>query len=197
MLRTNLGLNGGPASLQTLLVAAAGAGEGASDVAIRLARATAEAGARVVLADADLRRPGLHLRFGAGNERGLADVLASEPLPAELPLVATGVPGLRLLPAGPVPENPAMLLGAGRLRTLLDRLLDTADVVLVDVPPLVAVADGAQIAAHVDGVLLVASAGRTRRDQLARARGLLDNVGATVVGVALIGGDGEVTPGGY
>jgi Mrp family chromosome partitioning ATPase len=115
----------------------------------------------------------------------------------QLPLAATGVPGLSLLPAGPVPENPAALLGAGRLRALLDRLLDTADVVLLDVPPLVAVADGALIAVHTDGVLLVASAGRTRRDQLARARGMLDNVGATVLGVALIGGDGEVTAGDY
>ncbi len=109
--------------------------------------------------------------------------------------MATAEESLLLLPAGPAPANPAEHLGRARLRQLLDLLLDRAAVVILDVPPVTAVTDAAVVAPHADGVLLVLTAGRSRRDQTARARELLAKVGARVVGVALIGAEDEPGPG--
>lgn len=197
VLRTNLALAAPERTLRTLVITAPAPGDGASTVAANLARVTAQAGTRVVLVDADLRQPAQHTLFGVANARGLSTVLAAEGPLSALPLVATSEEHLRLLPAGPEPPNPAELLGRPRLRELLDLLLDQAAVVILDVPPAAAVTDAAVVAPQADGVLLVLTAGRSRRDHTARARELMANVGANVVGVALIGAEDEGRLGAY
>jgi capsular exopolysaccharide synthesis family protein len=197
VLRTNLAFAEPEETLRTLLVTSPAAGEGATLTAANLAVVTAQAGTQVVLVDADLRRPALHDLFGVANERGLSSVLADERLLLHLPVVATAVDGLHLLPSGPVPPNPAELLGGRRLRSLVDRLLDRAVVVIFDAPPVALVTDAAALAPCVDGVLLVLTAGKSRRDQTARAREIMDNVRARVVGVVLVGAEDGGRSGAY
>jgi capsular exopolysaccharide synthesis family protein len=197
VLRTNLGLGEPGAATRMLAVAAPGPGEGASEVAANLAVVTAQAGRRVVLVDADLRRPTQHALFGVSAETGLSVALRDDPAAPAPPLTASGVAGLQLLVAGPVPPDPAECLGGPRLRALLALLREQADVVILDLPPVTAVTDAAVVAPHTDGLLLVLAAGRSRRDETRRARGLMDQVGARVLGVAFIGGDDVGRSGGY
>jgi capsular exopolysaccharide synthesis family protein len=130
-------------------------------------------------------RPAQHAIFGAANDVGLSNTLLDESLIVNPPLVATGVEGLRLLPSGPKPPNPAELLGTPRMAQLIESLRGKADMVLFDAPPVVLVTDAAILGARTDGVLLVLQAGKTKRDQAARARTLLEQVGARIIGTAL------------
>jgi capsular exopolysaccharide synthesis family protein len=170
--------------VQTVGITSPGAGEGKSTTIANLGIALAENGRRVVLVDADLRRPSLHDLFGLPNREGLANLLVSEH--ATLPLQETGTPGLRLLASGPLPPNPLEVLGSRRLEHVLSQVRAQADVVLVDTPPAAVLADAALLAPRLDGVLLVVSAGHTRRDLAKRAKEQLERTGSNVLGVVLI-----------
>jgi non-specific protein-tyrosine kinase len=182
-LRTNLQLSSLDQPLRTLLVASAGADEGKSTTLANLAVTFAQAGRRTILVDSDLRRPSLHGLFGTPNDRGLTTMLLQDDAPA--PLAETPIEGLRLLPSGPVPPNPSELLASRRLEGAIERLKDDADLVLFDSPPALAVSDAAVLSRRVDGVVLVVSAGRTRREHAARARQVLERAGARLLGVVL------------
>jgi len=158
---------------------------------------TAQSGRRVVAVDCDLRRPAQHTLFGIPNDRGVTTALVDESALADLPLQATGVEGLKVLSSGPTPPNPAELLGSRRMRTLIERLAENADLVLFDAPPVVAVTDAAVLAPQLGGVLLVMAAGRTRRDHTVRAREILDKVGAKLIGVVLTGVEGDAAAYGH
>jgi len=186
-LRTNLAFARPDAPLRTVLVTSPAPDADKSEALANLAVVTAQSGRRVVVVDCDLRRPAQHTLFGLANDAGVTTVLLDEAALASPPLRPTAVPGLEVLPSGPVPPNPAELLGTRRMRALIDRLSEQADLVLFDAPPVVAVTDAAVLAPQLDGVLLVLAAGRSRRDHTARARELLDKVGATVIGVVLTG----------
>lgn len=189
-LRTNLAFNHPERSLRSVLVTSPTAAEDRATVAANLAVVTASAGRTVVALDADLRRPALHALFGVTNDRGLAQALAGDGAPA---LLATAVPTLRVLAAGPPPADPAALLDGPATARLLDDLRGEADVVIVCAPPVLAVADAAVLAPLVDGVVLVVASGRSRRDDARAAREALDRVGARVLGVVLT--DAEATAG--
>jgi len=171
--------------LRTLAVTSVGTRDDAADTVANLAAAMAEGGRRVILVDADLRRPRLHTVFGADNGDGLSSAVLGGG--DSLPLSDTEVPGLRLLPSGPPVTSPVEILGSPRLQRLLARLRDEADIVLFDTAPAVVVADVAVLAPHLDGVLLVVAAGRTRRDLAQRAKEQLERVNAHILGVALTG----------
>jgi non-specific protein-tyrosine kinase len=170
--------------IQTVGVTSPGAGEGKSTTIANLGIALAENGRRVVLVDADLRRPALHDLFGLPNREGLTNLPLTEH--AALPLQETGTPGLHLLASGPPPPNPLEVLGARRLEQVLSLLRAQADLVLVDTPPAAVLADAALLAPRLDGVLLVVSAGRTKRDLAKRAKEQLERAGSNVLGVVLI-----------
>ncbi|HEY80780.1 MAG TPA: CpsD/CapB family tyrosine-protein kinase [Caldilineae bacterium] len=182
-LRTNLDFYSLENPLHTLLIASPEPDDDKTKVVANLGVISAQGGKRVILVDADMRRPRLHDVFGVNNHRGLATALAEEE--GDLPLVDTAVPNLRILPAGPTPVNPADLLASHRMNDVLEQLKGMADVILFDAPPLVAVTDGALLAARVDGVLLVARAGQTRRELVERARDILGKVKANLVGAVL------------
>lgn len=183
-LRTNVQFADVDRPLRTLAVAAARPGSGKSTIAANLAIAFAQAGKQVVLVDADLLAPGQHLLFAVPNSVGLVDVLAGQAALDEC-LVATAAPGVRLLPAGSAAPNPAQLLNGARGEALLDRLLEFGNLVLFDTPALAELADAALFAARMDGVVLVADSGHSRRADLRSARELLERVHANVLGVAL------------
>jgi capsular exopolysaccharide synthesis family protein len=183
-LRTNLAFARPGEPLRSLLIAAPSVHEDASSTLANLAVVTAQAGRRVLVVDADLRRPSQHALFGVDDARGVTTTLVGE-VAVEDCLQATAVEGLRVLASGPLPPNPAELLGGRGMTALLERVASLADLVLFDAPPLLPVTDGAVLAPRLDGVLLVLAAGRSRRDHAARARAVLDNVGARLIGVVL------------
>nr|WP_255603799.1 CpsD/CapB family tyrosine-protein kinase [Oscillochloris sp. ZM17-4] len=182
-LRTNIQFSSLDRPLKTLLVTSTAPDEGKSIALANLAVTMAQAEQRVLLVDCDLRRPSLHSIFGLSNELGLTSaILEGE---GALPIQATAVNGLSLLSSGPLPPRPADLLGSRRMVALLDRLRATADIVLIDTPPVVAVTDAAVLAPQADGVLLVLQAGHTRRDRAREARQILEKVKANIIGVVL------------
>lgn len=182
-LRTNLEFAQLDRPLRTLLVTAAGPDADASITLANLAVSMAQAGRRVIAVDADLRQPRLHTVFGVDSHAGLTGVLrqAGE----EIPLQSSSVEGLSVLPAGPEPDIPADLIASPAMEALIGSLREQADVVLFAAPPVVSVTDAAVLASKVDGVLLVAHSGRTRREVAKRAKGLLDRVNARIVGAVL------------
>jgi non-specific protein-tyrosine kinase len=185
-LRTNLQFVSLDKPLRTILVTSPGADEGKSTLVANLAIAMAQGERRVILVDCDLRRPNLHALFGLGNKIGLTSMMVAEAAMAEPPLQETGVPGLQLLASGPLPPSPSDLLGSRRMDAVLAALKERAEVVLLDSPPVVAVSDAAILATKVDGVLLVVSAGQTRREGVQAARAKLDKVNANLLGAVLM-----------
>ena len=184
-LRTNLEFSSLDKPVKTLVVTSAGSGEGKSTTLANLAVSTAQAERKVCLVDCDLRRPALHRIFKVPNEVGLTTMIRDETLRDVPPFQETGVPGLVLLPSGPLPPNPSELLGSRRMQEIIAALAGQADIVLFDAPPITVVTDAAVLASKVDGVLLVISAGRTKRDHARRAKALLEKVNARLVGVVL------------
>ncbi|HEY8598772.1 MAG TPA: CpsD/CapB family tyrosine-protein kinase [Thermomicrobiales bacterium] len=183
-LRANIKFAGGEDPPRVILLADTGAGPTRPTVAANLAAALALAGDATLLIDADLRQPSLHRLFGTANDAGLATYLAGGRGGA-LPTVATGVPNLDLLPAGPTPPNPAELLAANGFRAALAAAREGATFVIIDAPPVTTLADALSIAAVADGTLLIVRAGHTRRPAAQRAKEQLERVGANLLGVIL------------
>jgi capsular exopolysaccharide synthesis family protein len=182
-LRANLKFAGGEQPPRVILIADTGTGEGRALVAANLAVALAQAGDTTLLIDADLRQSRQHEVFGVANAAGVSTFLRGEG--EALPIAATAVPNLSLIPAGPQPSNPAELLAAARSPMLLARAREAATFVIIDAPPISAVADALALAAVADGVLLVVRAGKTRRPAAQRVKEQLERVGANMLGVVL------------
>jgi len=196
-LRTNLTFAALDKPIETLVITSAAPGEGKSIVLANLAVTMAQGEHRTIIVDADLRRPELHNIFGVANERGLTTMFVEEAALDNPPLMETGVDNLWLLPSGPLPPNPADLLGSRRMEQAIAALKARADVILFDAPPVIAVTDATVLGTKVDGVLLVVSAGRTRREHALRARELLERVHVRIVGAVLNDAPRDVSLGGY
>jgi capsular exopolysaccharide synthesis family protein len=184
-LRTNLDFSSLDKPLKTMLVTSAGPEEGKSTVLANLAVTTAQTGRKVILVDCDLRRPTLHNMFNLKNDAGLTTMVVDDAAMESPPLQNTWVEGLRLVSSGPLPPNPSELLGSRRMEEIVAALLERADVVLFDAPPVVAVTDAAVLATKVDGVLLVINAGGTKRDYARAAKARLEKVNANLLGAVL------------
>ena len=171
--------------LRTIVITSPSAGEGKSTVAVNLAVAVAEAGERVILVDADLRRGRLADLFGVPSEPGLTSVIIGR-TPASDALQPIGT-RLTLMPSGTYPPNPSELLGSTRAADVFDYLRAHADVVVIDAPPILPVSDAIVLSTQVDGVVLVAKSGRTKYEAAAEAQRRLDVIGANVVGCVFNG----------
>ncbi|MFZ1241583.1 MAG: polysaccharide biosynthesis tyrosine autokinase, partial [Anaerolineae bacterium] len=185
VLRTNLQFASVDRPLHTLMVTSPAPSEGKSMTSANLAAAVARAGRQVILVDADLHRPRLHRVFNLTNNVGVTSALLADHPSVEGLLQETQIPGLRVLTAGPLPPNPAELLGSSRMKDLIAALNAHADMVILDTPPVVALADAAILSTHTDGVLLVLDAAHTRREVARRALASLGQVKARVIGVLL------------
>ena len=180
-LRTTIRFQTEEHAQKSLLVTSAGPQEGKSLVSACLATSLAQLGLRVALVDANLRTPSLHTALGVSQEPGLADYLSGTEGP---PLQENcGTDGLNLLAAGSVPENAPELLASQRMADLIADLAADSDHVILDTPPLLTAADAAAMARYVDGVLLVVRANQSRRDQIQRAKAMLAQINAHVLGV--------------
>lgn len=184
-LRTNLSVLSANHGLRSFVVSSAVAAEGKTLIVANVGIAFAQAGYRVVLVDADLRRPKLAELLGVSSEVGLADVLAYG-VPVEEALQAwRGDLPLEVLTAGGPPPNPSELLGSERLAAALDALTNRADIVILDAPALLPVSDSAILARVASGVILVTRVGSTSTDQLASAAASLRAVDQRALGVVL------------
>jgi Mrp family chromosome partitioning ATPase/capsular polysaccharide biosynthesis protein len=215
-LRSNLQYFGVDSQLRTIMVTSALPREGKSTVSINLGLSLALSGARVIVLEADLRRPMLHNYLKLGNEVGISNALAGTHTFAEamqlvrvddfmpedarrrLPAGAEDLllqKNLYCITSGPLPPNPSELMGSGKMLDLLRSATETADYVIVDTPPVLLASDAVTLSTHVDAVLLTARLYSTTRDEAAAAREALERVGARVIGAVAFGG--RPSQGGY
>jgi len=178
-------------------VTSAEPGEGKSTTVANLGVSLADSGLRVILVDCDLRRPRLHRFFDLDNEVGFCTAVRGEAtlLEAMRPLDPERYGKLAVLTSGPAPTNPSELIGAPRVKLLLDQMTELADIILLDSAPVVPVTDGLVLSAYADATILVARAGVSSGRSLTRATELLQQVGARVVGTVL--NAAEPDPGSY
>lgn len=169
---------------KVLLVTSAQPTEGKSTSAFATASGFARMGRKVLLIDADMRRPSVHQRIGSDNRRGLSSLLVSED-DSRTAVVGSALPNLDLLPSGPIPPSPTELLTSPRMAMLLDEFAARYDVVVVDSPPVLGLADAPALSALADGVMFVIESERGRRGALKTALKRLRSVHATLLGAVL------------
>jgi capsular exopolysaccharide synthesis family protein len=182
-LRTNLQFANAGEALKTVMYTSSGPGEGKSTTVANTAVVLAQSGKKVIVVDCDLRKPVQHKIFGLQN-RGLTNALA-ENLPVAELLQESGISNLQVLTSGPIPPNPSELLGNAKMDKVLQDLQAVCDLLLIDAPPVVAVTDACVLAARMDGVVMVVSAGMVRPEMAQRAKDLLLRANAHLLGVVL------------
>jgi len=187
-IRTSILFSSVESEPQVIMVSSAGPQEGKTVTSSNLAIAMAQSGNKVVLLDCDLRRPKLYKLFNISRKRGVSNLLVEK---ADLKpmLFNTSVPNLHVIPSGPIPPNPAEILGSNRMAELIKVLRKNFTRIIIDTPPITAVTDAAVLAKLVDGVVLVVRANRTVRYVANNGLKQLKNVGARLLGVVLNGVD--------
>ncbi len=186
-LRTNVYFSGLERSIHTLLVVSVAPVENKSLTPANLAVSMAQGDKQTILVDADLRRPALHAIFGLKNDQGLTSLFIDRKNAVEPVLQKTSVPNLQVLTSGPLPPNPAELLGSPRMLEIIETLKARADIILFDAPPVIAVTDASVLGTCVDGALLVVDSGHTRREHAKRAKQQLEKLNIRIVGAVLAG----------
>ena len=186
-LRTSILLSTAGHAPKSLLITSSLPAEGKTTTAINTALSLAQTGAKVLIIDADMRRPRLHSVFNISNAQGLSTLLSSEMAEQEILQVIQyeRETKVNLLPSGPIPPNPAELIGSQQMSTLLKFMQKNFTHVVIDSPPIASFTDGVLIASMVDGVILVVHSGRSSRQVVRRSRQLLQDVGAKIFGVVL------------
>ena len=194
--RTNIQFTNLDSPPQTILVTSPGPGEGKSTTVANLAITFAQMGTKTMLMDTDFRRPILHSIFGLEKEIGITNHLVGK-APLEMVIKKTTVPNLDIITCGVIPPNPSELLASEKMKGFLEQLKAKYQMILFDSPPVIAVTDAAVLSLLLDGVVLVASAGQTSQQGLTRAKTLLENVKAKILGVVLNKVEAKSTYGSY
>lgn len=182
-LRTSLLLSSAGHAPRTLLITSSQPAEGKTTTSVNTAISLAQTGAAVLIVDADLRRPRVHKIFGLKNNAGLCNYLAGDCDLASLIQIA--MPNLYVLPVGPLPPNPAELLGSAKMKQVVETLSSNFDYVIIDSPPVSSFADSLILSALVEGVIIVIRSGFTPREMAQRTKTHLQSVGAKILGVVV------------
>jgi capsular exopolysaccharide synthesis family protein len=186
-LRTSVLLSTAGHAPKSLLVISSLPSEGKTTTSVNMAISLAQTGVRVLIVDADMRRPRLHDIFGLENQRGLSTILSRELSESEVLAIIEQheETGVYVLPSGPIPPNPAELLGSDQMRQLISTLESNFAHAILDSPPISSVTDGVLLSSMVDGVLMVVSCGRSSREIVKRSRQMLRDVRAKILGVVI------------
>ncbi|MDP2924562.1 MAG: polysaccharide biosynthesis tyrosine autokinase [Candidatus Omnitrophota bacterium] len=195
MLRNNIKFLDTDKKIKSLVITSPSPKEGKSFICANLAIVMAGAGERIVLIDADLRRPVIHKYFNIENTKGLSNFLIGEESLQDIKVYNSNLENLKVIPSGPIPSNPNELLGTRRMHDLIVRLNEENNIVIIDSPPILAVSDSLILSAKADGTILVIFANSTTKDSGVRTKLLLKNTGANILGSVLNGVEG--TRGGY
>lgn len=183
-LRTNIQFSGVDKALKIITITSSDVGEGKTTTICNLAITMALSEKKVILIDADLRKPRVHSKFMISNETGLTNILAQKK-PLESVIKTASVKDLDIITSGPIPPNPSELLQSESMGNFLEDLKKKYDYILLDTPPVGMVTDAAILAAKSDGIILVVTSGKTHIDEAKRAKQLLLNVDAKILGVVL------------
>ena len=183
-IRTNIQFSSVDKEIKTIVVTSSMPGEGKSTTIANLAVVFAQQGKKVLLIDSDLRKPTVHYTFNLTNTFGLTNVLTRQ---AELRQVVNESveDHLSILTSGPIPPNPAELLGSKAMGDLMKKVSEEYDMVFFDSPPLLPVTDGQILASKCDGTILVVSSGKTESEQAVKAKDLLNAANSHIIGIVL------------
>lgn len=195
-IRTNIQFSAVDKKIQSLVVTSAEPSEGKSTVSSNLAVVWAKQNEKVLLIDADLRRPIAHRTFNLLNAAGLSSYLSNNAVYEEI-IQETEVPNLSVISSGPVPPNPAELLNSRHINTLIERLEDEYDIIIFDVPPINTVTDAQLLANKADGVILVVPQGIAEKGGVTHAVEQLNKVHAKVLGTVMNRFKADKAPGYY
>ncbi|MGG0307047.1 CpsD/CapB family tyrosine-protein kinase [Priestia megaterium] len=183
-IRTNIQFSNVDQDIKTIVVTSSGAEEGKSTTSSNLATVYAQQGLKVLLIDADLRKPTGHYTFRLENHIGLTNVLTRQSTLAQA-VQESEIPHLSVLTSGPIPPNPSELLASAQMAELLKEMKEQFDMIIFDTPPILAVADAQILANQVDGTILVVSSGKTEKDAALKSKELLSNAQGKLLGVVL------------
>ncbi|WP_213422560.1 CpsD/CapB family tyrosine-protein kinase [Bhargavaea massiliensis] len=184
-LRSNITFSAVDKELKTILVTSALPGDGKSTVSANLATLFAQDGKRVLFIDADMRKPTVQYTFSLTNAAGLSSVLTQQRLAGEVIRESEISPNLHILTSGPIPPNPAELLGSRSMTVLMNEMAQQYDLIVFDAPPVLSVTDAQILANKVDGTLLVVNTGVTEKDNVDKAKELLGKAQARILGAVM------------
>lgn len=183
-IRTNLNFISPDDPLESMLITSSGSGEGKSLITSNVAVSLAQNGKKIIIIDADMRKPMQHRFYAAANLKGLSDILTGE-IEFRDGLIETGIEGLELITAGSIPPNPSELLDSHKMEEVLTAAKERTDMVIIDTPPVLAVTDAVLLSTKVDGTVIVVASQRTHNDMLVKAQMKLERVNANIVGTIL------------
>jgi capsular exopolysaccharide synthesis family protein len=183
-IRTNVQFSSVDREIRSILVTSSGPGEGKSTTVSNLAVIFAQQGKKVLLVDADMRKPTAHYTFNFTNTFGLTNVLTKQTTLFQA-AKASEIENLDVLTSGPIPPNPSELLGSKAMEQFFEDAYRDYEVILFDTPPVLAVSDAQILANSCDGTILVVSSGRTEKDQVTKAKELLQSASGKLLGVVL------------
>lgn len=185
-LRTNIQFTSIDKSIKTIVITSTSPGEGKTTAATNLAISIAQTEKKVLLVDCDMRKPSVHRRFNIPNGDGLTNILMGEKNLDDISY--NGGPDINLLTivtSGPIPPNPAELLGSQRMKDFLEDMNEKFDIIILDTPPVNLVTDGVILSTIADGTIMVLEAGKTDIDAAKNGKELLEKVHANLIGVVL------------
>lgn len=181
-LRTNLQFSTIDESIKSLVVTSAGPAEGKSTVISNLAVAMAQSGKKVLLIDCDLRKPTIHKKIGLPNSGGMTNLLIQKKQIDEC-IMETDVQNLYVITSGPIPPNPAELLGSNRMKALIKEFENVFDITLIDAPPVLAVTDAQILSKICNGTIITTAHGQTEKEAIIKTKELLDTTDSKILGI--------------
>ncbi|WP_084804339.1 CpsD/CapB family tyrosine-protein kinase [Halonatronum saccharophilum] len=183
-IRTNISFLSPDNPLKKILLTSSGPSEGKSLTVANLAISMAQNGKKVIIIDADMRKPMQHKFYNLTNFEGLSNILTGD-ISFEEGIKDTDIDNLRVITTGTTPPNPAELLNSKRMDDLIDKAEEEADILFIDTPPVIAVTDAAVLSSKVDGTIIVVASHQAQEQMVAQAKDLLDKARANLIGVVM------------
>lgn len=187
IIRSNIQFSSIDKEIQSIVITSSEAGEGKSTISANLAVIMAQSGKKVLLVDADLRKPTVALTFKQENSMGLSTLLSKTDIATKQVIKQTGVANLSILPSGPKPPNPSEMLSSKKMTMVLEELNKNYDYIIYDLPPVISITDAQILAAKVDATILVVKQNQAAKQSVLQANKLLKMANANIIGVIMNG----------